>query len=105
MICLIENALFVDRRRAGGAGYLVLRTCAARAAYRADQLAVLDQRNAAARRDHPIYGQDIFVVGLLDGVLEDFRRPSKARRRARLVFGDGDRSELRAVHPREGDET
>src|ERR1700677_3403704 len=43
--------LFVDRRRAGRAGDLVLRAHAAGAADRADQLAVLDKRNADAYDD------------------------------------------------------
>src|SRR5262252_8607603 len=56
--------LLVDERRTGGADHLVLRAGAAGAADGADDLAVLDQRNAAARGDHVIEGHDVFQVDL-----------------------------------------
>src|SRR5579872_2002777 len=96
--------LSVDRRRADHARGLVLRARATGAADRADELAVLDQGNSAARGDDVVEGQEILVIILLNALFEGFGRTAIFDRRARLVLGNGDRAELRPVHPREGDE-
>src|SRR5271155_171705 len=69
--------LFVDRRRGGRARDLVLRAGGAGTADRADQLAVLDQRDAAARAHDIVDRQHIFVIIFLDCVFEDFGRAAE----------------------------
>src|SRR5580704_17615611 len=98
------QSLFADRRRAGRARDLVLRAHAAGTADRADQFAVLDQRNAAARAHDVVDRQDIFIIIFLNCLFEGFRRATEFGRGARLVLGDGDRAELGAVHAPQGDE-
>src|SRR5580693_7352792 len=95
--------LFVDRRRGGAADDLVLRSGGAGAADGADELAVFDQRDTAARGHNVVEGRNVGDAPL-HRVLEEPRRPAEFCGRARLVFGDADRGELRAIHAREGDE-
>src|SRR6202011_5763801 len=83
-----RTKLFIDRGGAGHAAHLVLRAGAARAADRADDLAVLDQRNSAARADHVVQRHEVVEPGLLYALLEHLGRPAILRRRARLVLGD-----------------
>ncbi len=81
-----------------------MRAGAAGAADGTDDLAVLDQRNAAPRGDHVIERRDIHKTGLLDGVLEGLGRAAISRRGTRLVLGNRERGELCAVHALERDQ-
>ena len=102
--CGSGRRLLPDRGRAGRARDLVLRAGAAGAADAADDPAVLDQRDAAARGDDVVERQDVLVVRLLQGVLEHPGRPPELDRGARLVLRDRDRGELGAVHAQERDQ-
>src|SRR5215472_15666036 len=55
---------------------------------RADQLTVLDQWNAAARRNDSIQRHQVIQLVDLDTVLEDLGFAAEGRSRSRLVFGD-----------------
>src|ERR1700728_2309752 len=98
------GASLVDRRRGGGARHLVLRAGAAGAADGTDDLAVLDQGDAATRGDDIVKRQHVVVARLLYCVFEGLGRPPKLHRGARLVFRDGDRGKLGAIHAHEGDQ-
>src|SRR5262249_28834621 len=101
---LRATRLLVDERRTCVADHLILRPGAARTTDSADDLAVLDQRDAAPRRDDVIEAQDVFEIELLHHVLEDLGRTAVFGRGARLVLGDRDGGELRIVHSQEGDQ-
>src|SRR5579862_7162488 len=88
----------------GGAGRLILRTGAAGAADCADDLAVVDQRYAAARRDDVIERQDVVESELRHRVLERPCRAAVPRCDAGLVLGDRNGGELSAVHASKGNE-
>src|SRR2546430_10629965 len=92
----------LDRRGADLAGDFILRAGAAGTADRADQLAAFDQRHAAARADDAVEGEEISVAAL-DSVLENLAFAAVDRRHARLVLGNRDRGEPRAVHALKGD--
>src|SRR6202023_558286 len=99
-----RRELLVDRARRRGAGRLVLRAGAAGATDGADQLAALDQRNAAARSNDVVEGEDVVEAELLHGVFECFRRAAESRCDPCLVLGDRNRGKLGAIHASEGDE-
>src|SRR6266566_5423654 len=100
---LRRTRLLVDERRTRRADHLILRPGAPRATDGADDLAVLDQRDASPRRDDIIEAQDVFEIELLHHVLEDLGRTAELDRGARLVLSDCDRGQLRIVHAQEGD--
>src|SRR5580704_15645387 len=83
------QSLFADRRGAGRARDLVLRARATGTADRADQLAVVDQRNAAARA-HDVVNRQRIIITFLNSLFEGFGWTAEFGRRARLMFGDGD---------------
>src|ERR1700726_1630181 len=58
-LAMTRTKLFIDRGGAGLAHHLVLGSGAARAADRADDPVVLDQRNAAARSDDVVESEKI----------------------------------------------
>src|SRR5580692_8697157 len=87
----------IDRGRSGHAEHLVLRAGSAGTTDSADDLAVLDQRNAATRGDRIVERHDVIEAEFLHRVLEGACRTPVSRRRTRLVLGDSDRRELRAV--------
>src|SRR5687768_10365238 len=89
-LLIAGTVLLVDGRRTDGAYHVILRPGRARTSDRADDLAVLHQRDAAARGDHVIERYDVFGVAKLDGVLEGLGRPAEFYRGARLVLGNGD---------------
>jgi len=78
-------ALFADRRDARRACDLVLRARGAGTADRADQLVVLDQRNAAARAHDIVDRQDLPALGCRHdlGVSGEVNWPARDRRVAR----------------------
>lgn len=67
-------------------------------------LPVGDQRNAAARGNDVVQRQQVVGTRFLDRVLEHLARPPVGDRDTRLVLGDRNRTELRAVHPCEGNQ-
>src|SRR5712692_528234 len=69
-------SLLVDGRGARLAHHLVLRAGGAGTADGADDAAVLDQRDAAARGDDVVERSDEFEVRLLHRVLEHLGRPA-----------------------------
>src|SRR6266446_6774333 len=83
---LRATRLLVDERRTRRADHLILRPGAARATDGADDLAVLDQRDASPRRDDVIEAQDVFEIELLHHVLEHLGRTAELDRGARLVL-------------------
>src|SRR6185437_7541322 len=86
----------LHRVGAGLAGDAILRAGAAAAADGADELAVLDQREAAFRRNDAVQEGDI-AMAALDGVEEHLGRAAERRRGVRLVLRDLDRGDLRVV--------
>src|SRR5580700_7015670 len=96
--------LLVDGCRAHGADRLILGAGAARAPDGANDLAVLDQWDAAARGNDIVERHDVFEVRLLDGILEGLGGPAVLGRSPGLVLGDGNRGELRPIHLHESNE-
>jgi hypothetical protein len=83
---IIPSLELINYGRARLADDFVLRIRASRATDCADNRPLLDQRNAAARRNDAIKGQQIIEVHTLDTVLEDFRWTPEGRGCSRLVF-------------------
>src|SRR5438094_92692 len=83
-------------------GILIAGTTAA--ADRADQLAAFDQRNAAGRGDERRIDRRNVGMASLEGVVENARLTTEARRGAGFVLRNAIRSYLSAVHAREVDE-
>src|SRR6266702_5909938 len=93
----------LDGRGARLANDLVLRAGPARAAYGADQLSALQERNPAAGTNYAVERDEVVVAALYPG-FERLGLPAERCRRARLVLRDRDRRDLRSVHALKGDE-
>src|SRR6185503_12091 len=98
-----NRLLALDGVDARAADHFILRPGASRAADRSGEFPGIDDRDAAARADDVVQGQQIGVPAL-DAGLERLGLAAELRRRARLVLGDGDRADLRIVHAGEGDQ-
>jgi hypothetical protein len=83
---------------------LILGIRAAGTANRADNIALVDEWNAASRGNHSIEREQIIEVHQLDTVLEDLRWPPKGHGCSRLVLRNLNRGEHRAVHALEGNQ-
>ena len=70
----------------------------------ADDIALVDQRNTASRRNDSIEREQIVEMHKVDAILEDFRRPPEGHGCSRLVFGNLNGGEHRAVHSLEGNQ-
>src|SRR6267143_5001343 len=87
----------LERGHSRVAGLQVLEAGGAAAADRADELAVLDQRYAALRSDHPVERHLVDVLeALRQVVLERLGGTAEGRGDPRLVLRDGDREIGRA---------
>src|ERR1700691_3091231 len=82
----------------------ILRIGASRTTDCADNIAQVDQWNTASRRNDSIEREQIVEMHELDTILEDLRRAPEGHGSSRLVLGDLNGGEHRAVHSLEGNQ-
>src|SRR5580698_4222238 len=100
----IRRRELINYRRACFADHLILRIGTTRTAHRTDNLALLNEWNAASRRNDPIERQQIVKMHKLDTVLEDLGRTPERRGCPRLVLRNLHGSEHGAVHSLKGNQ-
>src|ERR1700722_8054763 len=94
----------INYRRARLADHFILRIRTTRTTDRADNLALLDQWNAAPGRNHSVEREQIVEMHDVDTVLEDLGWATEGGGRPRLVLRNLNRGQHRAVHSLEGDQ-
>ena len=94
----------VNYCRACLADDFVLGIRASRTTNCADDRSLLDQRNAAARRNDSIEREQIVEMHKVDAVLEDLGWAPEGRGCSRLVFGNLNGGKHRAVHSLKGNQ-
>src|ERR1700678_4294892 len=94
----------VNDCRARLAHDFVLGIRSSRTTDRADNYVLVDQWNAASRRNDSIESEQIVEMHKVDTVLEDFRWTPEGHGCSRLVLRNLNRGEHRAVHSLEGNQ-
>src|ERR1700722_15766471 len=84
--------------------HFILRIGTSRTTDRADNLAMLDQRNTASRRNDSIEREQIVEMNKMDTALEDFCFAPEGRGCSRLVLRYLNRGEHGVVHSLEGNQ-